>query len=115
MTRKALADAFNKLAEAAAIVAIELEADEQPGPPAAAGGGASSPSPAGDEPTRLPPKRTEEESAFTMRPAHKREWIEGRYGKYCTGASDDPDWSNAKGYCNITPRSAGAWVRKHAA
>jgi hypothetical protein len=35
MTRKALADAFNKLAEAAAIVAIELEADEQPGAPAA--------------------------------------------------------------------------------
>lgn len=109
MTRKALADAFNQLAEAAAIVALELEAGEQPPSPVsgAATGGAADPSP--------PPRQ---ESAFTRCPAHHKEWTDGKYGPYCTGQEPegvphDGDWYNDRGYCRVTPKSAGAWLKQH--
>jgi len=47
-------------------------------------------------------------------PAHRKEYKEGRYGLFCTQPSDDPDWSNKRGYCTVTPKSAAAWLRKHA-
>jgi hypothetical protein len=79
--------------------------------PAASAAGASAPqAPAARHPQRPP----QDESAFTECPAHHKAWIEGRYGKYCPAHSDDPDWSNDKGYCRVTPRSAAAWLRKHA-
>jgi hypothetical protein len=53
------------------------------------------------------------ESAFTECPAHRRPFKEGRFGGYCTSQSHDPNWSNDKGYCSVTPRSAGAWLKQH--
>lgn len=47
-------------------------------------------------------------------PAHRKEYKDGRYGPYCTATSDDPKWSNARGYCTVTPKSAAAWLRQHA-
>ena len=47
-------------------------------------------------------------------PAHNIEYRKGRYGLYCPSTSDDPKWSNEKGYCTVTPKSAAAWLRQHA-
>ena len=47
-------------------------------------------------------------------PAHNIEYRKGRYGPYCPSTSDDPKWSNEKGYCTVTPKSAAAWLRQHA-
>lgn len=46
-------------------------------------------------------------------PKHRKPWTEGRYGPYCASTSDEPDWANQKGYCNIKPSSAAAYARKH--
>jgi hypothetical protein len=112
MTREALANAFDKAAEAFAELAHELRANE---PSVARADVATSvptgaPERAGVAPSA--PARTQP-SAFTECPAHQREWTEGKFGAYCTSTSDDPEWSNDKGYCRITPRSAGAWLRQH--
>ena len=63
-------------------------------------------------PARLP-ARAATESAFTKCPAHNKEWTDGKFGQYCTAPNDDPNWSNDKGYCRVTPRSAGAWLKQH--
>ena len=48
-------------------------------------------------------------------PKHRVPYADGRYGPYCKSTSDEgPDWANAKGYCRITPKNAGAWLRQHA-
>jgi hypothetical protein len=47
-------------------------------------------------------------------PAHNIEYRKGRYGPYCPSTSNDPKWSNEKGYCTVTPKSAAAWLRQHA-
>jgi hypothetical protein len=78
--------------------------------PAASAAGAP-PSPAAPLPPRRQPP---DESAFTKCPAHNKEWVDGRYGKFCPAQSDDfPNWANDKGYCKVTPRSASAWLRQH--
>ena len=47
-------------------------------------------------------------------PSHNIEYRKGRYGPYCPSMAEDPKWSNDKGYCRITPKSAAAWLRQHA-
>lgn len=47
-------------------------------------------------------------------PAHGIQYRKGRYGAYCPSTSEDPKWSNDKGYCTVTPKSAAAWLRQHA-
>jgi len=47
-------------------------------------------------------------------PAHNIRYLEGKFGPYCPSLSDDPEWSNRKGYCSITPKNAAVWLRKHA-
>lgn len=123
MTRQTLADAFDNAATALAQLASELR-NEQPSSgvspvPAGSVAGAVPPAaPAAQPYDELPPParlpaRPADESAFTECPAHRKPWMDGRYGKFCPAASEDPDWSNAKGYCSVTPRSAAAWLRKH--
>lgn len=124
MNTKAIADALRQLADAI----------EQPGPsgvpsrPVAPALSTYEPSPFEDDlpamdaprvatpapapPARLP-ARAPAESAFTKCPAHDREWVDGKFGPYCTAQSEDPNWSNDKGYCRVTPRSAGAWLKQH--
>ena len=91
------------------LVADSIDAAiDTPSREAASADGAPPPAPA----ARLP-QRPAQESAFTECPAHRQPFKEGKFGLYCTGQSDDPDWSNDKGYCRVTPRSAGAWLRQH--
>ena len=112
MSRERLAQAFDKAAEAMVELALELRTnDSAPVRADAPAAGAPPPAPAPAAP--LPPKRQIDESAFTECPAHHKAWIDGRYGKYCPAQSDEPNWSNDKGYCRVTPRSAGAWIKQH--
>lgn len=105
MTRAKLINAFNMLAEAAALVAIELEAQDQP---------AAEGAPSGN-----PPQRASAPAPLSVSidqcPAHHREWKAGKYGPFCTAQSDDPAWSNDRGYCTINPKNAPDWLRVQAA
>lgn len=55
------------------------------------------------------------EGSLEQCPKHRKPYKDGRYGPFCTSTSDDPKWSNDKGYCTITPKSAAAWLRQQAA
>ena len=101
---RALADSIDAAIEPSA--RADVATSVPTGAPAAAAG---SPPPAA---APLPPKR-QPESAFTECPAHRQPFKDGKFGPYCTGQSDDPNWSNDKGYCRVTPRSAGAWLKQH--
>jgi len=101
MTRKQLADAFNRLAEAAAVVAIELEADDAP---------QAVPSPAARTAAAGPERPV---VADTVCPKHRVAYIPSKnpeWQPYCPEKSDDPAWRNAKGYCSIKPSSARKWL-----
>ena len=107
MTREAIADALDRAAEALAQAAHEMRGVDQP-----AAGASAPPAPAPAAP--LPPKRQAPESAFTECPAHRKPFEDGRYGPYCTGKGEpDGNWYNDKGYCRVTPKSAGAWLKQH--
>jgi hypothetical protein len=123
MSRDTVADALDRAAEALAQAAHELRGTEQP----AAGVGtpppARAPAPADYEPggptgtasagNRLP-QRKPQESAFTECPAHRQPFQDGRYGPYCSAKGEpDGNWYNDKGYCRVTPKSAGAWLKQH--
>lgn len=113
---------------AAGMTELALSFGETDQPAARAGDAVSVPTPAegaavappaaappphlGPVSNRTPPPT---ESAFTECPAHHKAWTDGNFGPYCTAPSEDPspDWTNAKGYCRITPKNAGAWLRKH--
>lgn len=56
-----------------------------------------------------------EEGSLAQCPKHRKPYVEGNFGPYCTSPSDDPAFSNAKGYCRITPKNAAAWLRMQAA
>lgn len=115
MSRERLAAAFDKAAEAMVELALEIRASE---PEAAR---ASVPEAGGSVPPQRPsaPAARTDESAFTHCPAHPdRNWSDGRFGKYCSGQEPegqphDGNWYNDKGYCRVTPRSAGAWLKQH--
>jgi hypothetical protein len=111
-------DAWGQVAHDLRILADSIDAAiEQP----AAGGASAVPPQRSSAPAPLPPRRqAPDDSAFTECPAHHKPWKDGRFGKMCTatepeGVPHDPDWYNDKGYCRVTPRSAGAWLRQHAA
>lgn len=128
MNRERAINAYNKIAEGYAELALAL-ADESPGTgspatqvsPAAGAGDvppapvpALQPLPAAASPSAPAARpRQNNESAFTKCPAHDKPWTEGKFGQYCTSSSEDPEWSNEKGYCRVTPRSAAAWLRQH--
>jgi hypothetical protein len=116
VTREAIATALDKAAEALAEAAHAMRATEpdaarasvpeagEPVPPR------SAPAPAAP----LPKRKPQEESAFTECPAHRQPFKEGRYGGYCSGTGEpDGNWFNDKGYCRVTPKSAGAWLKQH--
>ena len=114
MSRESVADALDRAAEAIAQAAHELRGTDQP----AAGSDVPPqrvPAPAAP----LPPKRTAPDtSGITVCPAHNKPFEDGRFGPYCKsrGPEDealDPNWYNDKGYCRVTPKSAGAWLKQH--
>ncbi len=120
MSRERLANAYDSLAEAYAQVAHELRgaiepsaarADVAPSVPAGAPDSAVGVTPA---PAARLPQRPAPESAFTDCPAHKQPFKEGNYGLYCSGKGEpDGNWYNDRGYCKVTPKSAGAWLKQH--
>jgi hypothetical protein len=106
MTRDTVADALDRAAEALAQAAHELRGTTQP----EAGDVPPAPAPA----ARLPRRERSTESAFTECPAHRQPFQDGRYGPYCTAQGEpDGNWFNDKGYCRVTPKSAGAWLKQH--
>jgi hypothetical protein len=48
-------------------------------------------------------------------PKHRKPYKDGKFGPYCTSTSDDPAWSNKRGYCSITPKNAATYLRVKAA
>jgi hypothetical protein len=142
MSRERLAAAYDALAEASAQVAHELRANEPDAARASvpeAGGANAAPPPRSPAPAARPrddyavtgpagspmlneewerterlPQRKPQESAFTECPAHKQPFQPGRYGPYCSAKGEpDGNWFNDKGYCRVTPKSAGAWLKQH--
>lgn len=108
-----LADAIDQAGEAVGRKATGQDAGKPPDSPAVA--------PSFDE---LPPDdwgdledatpKAKPSGSASVCPAHNIEYRKGRYGFYCPSTSDDPKWSNEKGYCTVTPKSAAAWLRQHA-
>jgi hypothetical protein len=48
-------------------------------------------------------------------PKHRIPYAVGRSGsRYCSAKSDEEGWTSQKGYCQITPKSAAAWLAQHA-
>jgi hypothetical protein len=116
MTR--LAEAYEALAEAAAAVALEIRATASPDAPGA---------PSFEE---LPFDEYDSHEAATLIaaegiqkahgslaqcPAHHTPYKDGRYGPFCPQPSQDPKWSNDRGYCVVTPAKAAAYLRQKAA
>lgn len=64
-------------------------------------------------PTQPVQRQLAKESAFTACPAHRKPFTKGKFGDYCQSASEEDGWSNPKGFCTVTPRSAGAWLKQH--
>jgi hypothetical protein len=76
--------------------------------------GSAHPAPA-DDYEELPESRPQPEGSLVMCPKHRKPFVEGRYGPYCTSPSDDPAWANSKGYCTITPKNVAKWLQMQAA
>ena len=57
------------------------------------------------------------EGSASVCPKHHKPYKESTkgFGPYCTSTSDDPAWSNKRGYCSITPKNAAVWLRAQAA
>lgn len=55
------------------------------------------------------------EGSLVSCPKHHVLYRDGRYGKYCPSVSDDPAWSNPKGFCKISPKNAAEYLRIKAA
>ena len=110
MSRETLTTAVENAITALSVLADELKGTSQPS------AGSAHPAPAPTPP--LPSKRTAPDtSGITKCPAHGKDFVDGKFGKYCTGKSDDevpdPNWFNDRGYCRVTPKSAGAWLKQH--
>jgi len=124
-----LADAYDALAEAAAALALEIRAyadgggmppERAPEPTSATQAPSFEELPFDeqwterDEPSGQLPIETPHGSAAVC-PAHNIPYRSGRNNsKFCPSVSDDPKWRNDKGYCQITPKSAAAWLRQKA-
>lgn len=108
-------DAWGQVAHDLRALADSIDAAIEPAPAAVPGreGASAYPPPRSSAPAAALPPRKPQESAFTECPAHRQPFKDGKFGPYCSGQSDDPDWSNDKGYCRVTPRSAAAWLRQH--
>ena len=53
--------------------------------------------------------------SLTVCPAHNIAFLHGKNNTlFCPAKSDEPNWSNPRGYCTVTPKSAAAWLRQHA-
>ena len=111
MSREEVASALDRAAEALAEAAHALRASDTPSSEAASAAAAFPPPAAA---ARLPQRPQLDDSAFTECPAHRQPFKEGKFGKFCSGTGEpDGNWYNDKGYCRVTPKSAGTWLKQH--
>ena len=79
----------------------------------------SAAAPPADDLPEFPPMedetRPEPQGSLAMCPKHRKPYTEGKFGPYCQSTSDDPAWSNSKGFCRITPKNVDVWLRAQAA
>lgn len=118
------ASILKKLADAHYQAADELLqlAAEQPGPVAVPAASAH-PAPADsfdsedftDVVEQVTGTELEPQGSAAVCPKHRKPYKDGKFGPYCTQPSDDPAWSNSKGYCTITPKNAAQYLRVKAA
>jgi len=108
MTRP-LAEIYDSIAEnfAEAAIAIRIGPTTSPEPPEEA----LPDLPFTDTPVATSAPEKPHGSAAVC-PAHGVEFVDGNFGLYCQQMSDDPEWSNAKGFCRITPKNAAIYMRK---
>jgi hypothetical protein len=109
MTDK-IAEAYANVGKALLDLADALTAHDGPG---AAPATFSDGTPV-EEPEDWADADDEPQGSEAVCPSHRKPYLEGTYGPYCPSRSDDPDWSNRRGYCRITPKNAAAWLREHA-
>ena len=111
MSRERLADAFDNAAAALGQLAHELRGTE---PEAAR---ASVPPPvAAARPEGVPPPAPSGHLDTSRCPKHGEPFVASKnpdWPSYCPKSSDDPAWSNAKGYCRINSKNAGEWLALH--
>jgi hypothetical protein len=119
MTREALANAFDKAAEAFAELAHELRANEPS--VARADVAASVPTGAPESGGGSPPAPAARPVDTNACPKHRVAWEQGQYGPFCKQITDDPAWGKHKTdrdgnpvlFCKLTPKNAPDWVRVH--
>lgn len=105
MSRDTVADAIDRAAEALAQAAHELRGTS-PGPE----GASAAPPPRSSAPAAPTGQK------YTRCPSHGKDFIPSKnpeWAAYCPSQSDDPAWTNKKGYCKITDRNAAEWVAIH--
>lgn len=139
MNQEKLANALRKLGEASYELADALF--DSPAP-VSAGGPAAVTVPPSPAPASLPPSIDElpfddalipadfqaqpsladvstefsDQGSEAVCPKHRKPYRDGTKGsKFCPSKSDDPAWSNSKGWCSINPKSAAVWLRAQAA
>ena len=118
MTR--LAEAYDALAEAAAALALELRATASPDAPGATQAPSFEDVPFSndwpeEQPATVSTTEARAHGSLTVCPAHGIAFLHGKNNTlFCPAKSDEPNWSNPRGYCTVTPKSAAAWLRQHA-
>lgn len=128
---KQLADLHYKIADIHLELAAEAAGDGQPARPVAASPSAAPATFSDGIPVEEPPVWQDEipaeydvpkavepsgdQGSDAICPKHRKPYKEGKFGPYCTSTSDDPAWSNKRGYCSITPRNAAQYLRVKAA
>lgn len=113
-----LAEAYDSAAEALAALAIAIRAEgaqNGTGEPVGAPSFEDLPFDERDAPAAAPLASPAPHGSAAVCPSHAIPYRSGKFGSYCPSTSDDPKWSNDKGYCQITPKSAAAWLRQKAA
>lgn len=58
-----------------------------------------------------------DQGSLAQCPKHRTNYLPSKFKEgefYCPSDSDEAGWTNRKGKCQITPKSAPIWLRQHA-
>lgn len=113
-----LAEAYENAAEALAALALEIRATTPQDAPGAAPAVSTAPSfddlPLDEYDAPVEQVAATPHGSLAMCPAHHTAYRDGKYGPYCPQSGTDPKWTNDRGYCQITPAKAAAYLRQKA-
>ena len=118
---KSIADAHYQLADLFTQLAADTPAGHAGAGPVAAVSPAAAPadtfeaSPFDSDLPVMQPYAGDAEGSEAVCPKHKLPYSDGKYGPFCKSLSDDPAWTNRKGYCTLTPKNAAQYLRIKAA